>query len=66
MHDKFALVETPTERRSVFGSFNWSEPSRRLNREIGVVSGDRPLFEALAERWVELGRHASPAGPGSD
>jgi phosphatidylserine/phosphatidylglycerophosphate/cardiolipin synthase-like enzyme len=66
MHDKFVLVETPTERRSVFGSFNWSEPSRRFNREIGVVAGDGPLFEALTERWVELGRYASPVGTGSD
>jgi len=66
MHDKFALVETPTTRRSIFGSFNWSEPSRRFNREIGIVSDDEPLFEALLERWVELGRHASPAGSGLD
>lgn len=60
MHDKFALIETPTERRSIFGSFNWSEPSRRFNREVGVVSGDGPLFEAFAERWVELGQYAAP------
>jgi hypothetical protein len=66
MHDKFALVETPTERHSLFGSFNWSEPSRRFNREIGVVSGDGSLFEALAERWLELGRHARAAESGSD
>ena len=66
MHDKFALVETPTERRSVFGSFNWSEPSRRFNREIGVVSADEPLFEALERRWSELGRHAEREGTGSD
>ncbi|MBW2270276.1 MAG: phosphatidylserine/phosphatidylglycerophosphate/cardiolipin synthase family protein [Deltaproteobacteria bacterium] len=66
MHDKFALVETPTRRSAVFGSFNWSRPSRSFNREIGVVSGDAPLFAALAERWEELGQHASPAAPGSD
>ena len=61
-----ALSKTKTARRSVFGSFNWSEPSRRFNREIGIISGDEPLFEALAERWVELGQHASPAGSGAD
>jgi hypothetical protein len=66
MHDKFALIETPTERRCVFGSFNWSEPSRRFNREIGIISDDEPLFEALSKRWVELGRHTSPAGSGLD
>ena len=58
MHDKFALVETPARRRSAFGSFNWNEASRRFNREIGVVSGDGPLFEAFAERWAELRRYA--------
>jgi hypothetical protein len=66
MHDKFALVETRTERRSVFGSFNWSEPSRRFNREIGVVSGDPQLFEVLEERWCELGQAASPAASAPD
>jgi phosphatidylserine/phosphatidylglycerophosphate/cardiolipin synthase-like enzyme len=66
MHDKFALVETPCERRCVFGSFNWSEPSRRLNREIGVTSTDPMLFKALEERWEELGQHASRAEPSVD
>ena len=61
MHDKFLLVETPNERRSVFGSFNWSESSRRLNREIGVISADEPLFKALEERWEQLGQHVSRA-----
>jgi hypothetical protein len=66
MHDKFVLVETPAERRSAFGSFNWSEPSRRLNREIGVVSTDAALFDTLLERWEELGRHATTsAGAGA-
>lgn len=66
MHDKFALVETPTERRSVFGSFNWSEPSRRFNREIGVVSSDDELFETFEKRWQELGHAASSGGSASD
>ncbi|HEY5658780.1 MAG TPA: phospholipase D-like domain-containing protein [Myxococcota bacterium] len=54
MHDKFALVEAGGERWSIFGSFNWSEPSRRFNREIGIFSRDARLFDALAERWGEL------------
>lgn len=58
MHDKFALVETRGQRLAVFGSFNWSEPSRRFNREIGVVARDARLFELLAERWQELAAHA--------
>lgn len=66
MHDKFALVETGDERTSVFGSFNWSEPSRSLNREIGVVARDGALFDALAERWAELGRYAAAGPPASD
>jgi hypothetical protein len=36
MHDKFLLIEAPDQRQVVFGSFNWSEPSRRFNREIGA------------------------------
>jgi phosphatidylserine/phosphatidylglycerophosphate/cardiolipin synthase-like enzyme len=59
MHDKFALVETQSERRCVFGSFNWSERSRRASREIGVISADETLFKALEQRWEELGQHAS-------
>ena len=51
MHNKFALAETARERALLFGSFNWSEPSRRLNREIGVIARDDALFEAFAERW---------------
>ena len=66
MHDKFTLVETGAERHIIFGSFNWSEPSRRFNREIGVVAREPDLFEAFAERWEELTRHASAPAPGSD
>jgi phosphatidylserine/phosphatidylglycerophosphate/cardiolipin synthase-like enzyme len=58
MHDKFALVETGAERHTLFGSFNWSEPSRRFNREIGVVSTQAHLFESVSERWEELSLHA--------
>jgi phosphatidylserine/phosphatidylglycerophosphate/cardiolipin synthase-like enzyme len=54
MHNKFLLIESPARRVSVLGSFNWSEPSLRMNREIGVVSTDPKLFDALAERWERL------------
>jgi phosphatidylserine/phosphatidylglycerophosphate/cardiolipin synthase-like enzyme len=54
MHNKFALVEGPRVRSTIFGSFNWSEPSYRLNREIGVVTEDPLLFKAFAERWDQL------------
>lgn len=54
MHDKFALMESGRERWAIFGSFNWSEPSRRLNREIGVLAGDARLFDILAQRWQVL------------
>jgi phosphatidylserine/phosphatidylglycerophosphate/cardiolipin synthase-like enzyme len=54
MHNKFALVEGDRERWVIFGSFNWSEPSRRFNREIGILAGDARLFDILAERWQVL------------
>jgi phosphatidylserine/phosphatidylglycerophosphate/cardiolipin synthase-like enzyme len=58
MHNKFALVESGDERSLIFGSFNWSEPSRRLNREIGVITPDPELFAAFASRWDQLWREA--------
>ncbi len=54
MHNKFALVEGAGLRSTVFGSFNWSEPSVRLNREIGVISEDPLLYKAFSERWDQL------------
>jgi phosphatidylserine/phosphatidylglycerophosphate/cardiolipin synthase-like enzyme len=54
MHHKFLLVEAPGRRLAVLGSFNWTEPSLRLNREIGLVTSDPRLFDALALRWEEL------------
>jgi len=58
MHDKFALVENAYSKRSVFGSFNWSEPSYRFNREIGISTEDPLLFEAFAARWDQLAAKA--------
>jgi hypothetical protein len=63
MHCKFALVEAPGQRRAVFGSFNWTEPSRRMNREIGAICGDAKLFDALAERWEALEAQAPGGAP---
>jgi phosphatidylserine/phosphatidylglycerophosphate/cardiolipin synthase-like enzyme len=54
MHNKFALIETSSLKTAIFGSFNWSEPSYRFNREIGVTTEDPPLFEAFADRWDRL------------
>ena len=58
MHDKFLLIEAPDQRQVVFGSFNWSEPSRRFNREIGVIAREPALFDAFAGRWQVLRAHA--------
>ena len=58
MHDKFLLIEAPEQRQVVFGSFNWSEPSRRFNREIGAIARDPALYAAFAARWQVLRAHA--------
>jgi phosphatidylserine/phosphatidylglycerophosphate/cardiolipin synthase-like enzyme len=62
MHAKFALIDGREERRAVFGSFNWTEPSRRFNREIGIIASDPQLFGSFEERWKVLcdGRAESP------
>ena len=72
MHNKFALVETETDRRVIFGSFNWTRPSQRYNHEIGVIAEDAELFLAFAERWdvladqVQKSDHRSRDGQGAD
>jgi phosphatidylserine/phosphatidylglycerophosphate/cardiolipin synthase-like enzyme len=58
MHDKFALVESSNQKSTIFGSFNWSEPSYRFNREIGVATEDPLLFQAFAKRWGQLAAEA--------
>jgi phosphatidylserine/phosphatidylglycerophosphate/cardiolipin synthase-like enzyme len=63
MHDKFALIDGPALRYSVFGSFNWTEPSRRFSREIGAIASDPKLFDVFAARWDVLADVAgAPAG----
>jgi phosphatidylserine/phosphatidylglycerophosphate/cardiolipin synthase-like enzyme len=61
MHAKFLLAEAPGRRIAALGSFNWTEPSLRLNREIALISSDPKLFDALAERWDRIGSMASPS-----
>lgn len=58
MHNKFALLDTAGERSVTFGSFNWTGPSRCLNREIGIVTRDPELFESFAARWDFLSKEA--------
>jgi phosphatidylserine/phosphatidylglycerophosphate/cardiolipin synthase-like enzyme len=58
MHDKFLLSEAPEQRWVAFGSFNWSEPSRRFNREIGVIARAPTLWEAFLARWQALSMQA--------
>jgi phosphatidylserine/phosphatidylglycerophosphate/cardiolipin synthase-like enzyme len=57
MHCKFALIErgaSEAEREVVFGSFNWTERSLRLNRELGVASREPALWRAFDARWRRL------------
>ncbi len=54
MHDKFVLVETSSRQSTIFGSFNWSEPSYRFNREIAVATEDPLVFKAFSDRWDRL------------
>jgi phosphatidylserine/phosphatidylglycerophosphate/cardiolipin synthase-like enzyme len=58
MHNKFVLIESSALKTTIFGSFNWSEPSYRFNREIGVSTEDPLLFEAFADRWDQLAAEA--------
>ena len=63
MHAKFALIDGRGERRVVFGSFNWTERSRRFNCEIGVIASEPRLFDSFEERWEILrGQSAEPPG----
>jgi len=54
MHNKFVLVEKDGQRWVVFGSFNWTDRSYRLNHEIGAISANEQLFDAFARRWDAL------------
>jgi phosphatidylserine/phosphatidylglycerophosphate/cardiolipin synthase-like enzyme len=54
MHLKFVLVEDNGQTWSIFGSFNWTQPSFRLNHEIAAISSDPALFQAFGGRWDML------------
>ena len=58
MHNKFVLIEASALKMTIFGSFNWSEPSYRFNREIGVTTEDPLLFKVFADRWDQLAAEA--------
>jgi len=60
MHAKFALIDGRGEHIAVFGSINWTERSRRLNREIAAVTTEREIFDVFADRWDAI-RRSSPA-----
>lgn len=55
MHLKLVLIEDRGQTWSIFGSFNWTNPSFWLNHEIAAISGDPELFRVLSERcdWIE-------------
>lgn len=62
MHCKFARIDAPgAPPELVFGSFNWTERSLRLNREIVVGTRRRELVEAFDARWQRLWDEASGA-----
>lgn len=69
MHLKFVLAESRAGRQAVFGSFNWTLPSYRLNHEVAVITRDEAVFAALDRRWRTLGlsgdTHSGPGGHAS-
>lgn len=64
MHAKFALIDGGGDRYVVFGSFNWTQRSRHLNREIVAIGTDPELFDAFSNRWDAI-RNSSFARVGS-
>jgi phosphatidylserine/phosphatidylglycerophosphate/cardiolipin synthase-like enzyme len=54
MHNKFVLAENAGQRWVIFGSFNWTERSFRLNHEIGAISTNEHLWEEFVRRWEVL------------
>ncbi len=54
MHNKFVLVEKSGQRWAIFGSFNWTSRSYWLNYEIGAISTDAIIVEAMDKRWENM------------
>ncbi len=51
MHAKFALIDGCDDHTVVFGSFNWTQRSRHLNREVVAIATDPELFDVFAKYW---------------
>lgn len=49
MHCKFVLVKDNNQIWSIFGSFNWTNPSFWLNHEIAAISTNPMLYSAFSE-----------------
>jgi len=56
MHAKFALIDGRDDHCVIFGSFNWTQRSRHLNREIAAIATDRELFRAFSDHWDSIRR----------
>jgi phosphatidylserine/phosphatidylglycerophosphate/cardiolipin synthase-like enzyme len=56
MHAKFALIDGRGDHYVVFGSFNWTERSRHLNREIAAIATESEIFDVFADRWDAIRR----------
>lgn len=56
MHLKFILVEAGNQRWTIFGSYNWTNPSFWLNHEIAAIAADPQLFAAFNRQWQLLVR----------
>ena len=67
MHAKFALIDGRGDHCVVFGSFNWTQRSRHLNREIAAIATDSEFFDVFAERWNAIRRSSlAPALSNTD
>lgn len=54
MHLKFILIEENNCTWSIFGSFNWTQPSFWLNHEIAAISSNPIIFESFTRCWERL------------
>lgn len=59
MHLKFVLVEEDQRIWSIFGSFNWTQPSFWLNHEIAAISSNPVIFESFTRCWDKLKNQSS-------
>ncbi|MCO6427434.1 phosphatidylserine/phosphatidylglycerophosphate/cardiolipin synthase family protein [Nitrosomonas communis] len=66
MHLKFVLVEERNQNWSIFGSFNWTNPSFWLNHEIIAISNNPQVFGAFSDRWRILENNQAITPPTSD